>query len=112
MISSTTELKPNDVAVILRPTVVDGNWTGSFDVMVSGIGPITIKAIDMDQMVGMGILLASVVPFMEHNPQAAAEIMKYCNDNYSEVGEFTPEEDVLEDVTILTASTRCAGGVQ
>jgi len=112
MIASTTELKPNDVAVILRPTVVDGNWTGSFDVMVSGIGPVSIKDVDMDQMIGMGILLASVVPLMEHDREIACQITEYCNKHYSDIGEFTPEENVVEEVTTLTASTRCAGGVQ
>lgn len=109
---STTELKPNDVAVILRPTIVDGNWAGSFDVMVSGIGPITIKPVDMDQLIGMGVLLASVVPLMEHDKEIACQIIDYCNKNYSDVGEFEAAEEELEVVTALSANTRCIGGLQ
>ena len=37
-----SDLRPNDVAVILRPTFDDGEWSGGFDVLVSGFGPITI----------------------------------------------------------------------
>lgn len=109
---STTELKPNDVAVVLRPTVVDGKWAGSFDVMVSGIGPITLTDVEMDQMIGMGVLLASVVPLMEHDKEIACQIIDYCNKNYSEVGEFEAAEEELEVVTSLAANTRCVGGVQ
>jgi hypothetical protein len=112
MISSTTELKPNDVAVILRPNVVDGVWSGSFDVMVSGIGPVTIKDIDMDQMIGMGVMLASVVPLMEHDKEIASQIVEYCNNNYSNIGEFELAEEEVEVVTSLDINTRCVGGVQ
>jgi hypothetical protein len=110
--NSTTELKPNDVAVILRPNIADGKWTGSFDIMVSGIGPITLTNIEMDQLIGMGVLLVSVVSLMEHDKEIACQIIDYCNKNYSDVGEFETAEEELEVVTSLSVNTRCVGGVQ
>jgi len=100
------------VAVILRPNVADGKWVGSYDVMVSGFGPATLSPLEMDQLIGMGIILASVVPLMEHDKEIACQIIDYCNKNYSDIGEFEPAEEELEVVTSLAANTRCVGGVQ
>jgi hypothetical protein len=102
-------LLPNDVVVILRPSVVDNEWDGSFDVMVSGIGPITIAPKDMDKMVGMGVVLASVVPLLENDRETAQIIINHCNKNFSELGDF--EYDV-PNTGVLNKDTKCTGGLQ
>ena len=111
MIESTTNLKPNDVTVILRPSMDGDVWTGAFDVMVAGIGPVTLQPDEMQKMVGMGVLLASVVPLMETDREVAQTILTHCNEKYSELGEFDLEDEP-DAVTTLTAGTRCAGGMQ
>lgn len=110
MIESTTTLMANDVAVILRPVMLNGKWAGSFDVMVSGIGPITLEIAEMESMVGMGVLLASVVPLLEKDSELADKVMTHCNENYADIGEFSLEDDLGVDE--LTISTRCVGGLQ
>lgn len=106
---SSTSLLPNDVVVILRPTIVDNEWNGSFDVMVSGIGPVTISSDDMDKMVGMGVVLASVVPLLEKDKETAQTILAHCNEHYSELGDFTYDEPFNG---VLNKDTTCTGGVQ
>ncbi len=110
----TNEVKPNDVAVILRPTIEDGQWHGSFEVLVSGFGPITLSKEQMDDMIGMGVLLASVVPFMEKHEDVAEQIMEHCNECYSEFGEisYDPNHNSFGDSFVLTEETITQGGKQ
>ena len=107
---SENVLEPNDVAVVLRPFIVDGVWTGGFSVMVSGIGPVTMNTDDMSNMIGMGVLLASVVPLLEKDKDVAEKIMTHCNNEYSDVGVF--EYDSSEVPDSISVNTRCVGGMQ
>jgi hypothetical protein len=109
-----TELRPNDVAIILRPTIQDGMWAGDFEVLVSGFGPVTLKKEHMDDMIGMGVLVASVVPFMEEHEDIAKQIMEYCSKYYGDVGEvvYDPNHDSFSDTFVLTADTVTQGGKQ
>ncbi len=62
---SSTSLKPNDIALILRPTIVDGKYTNNFQVLVSGFGPLTISEDDVNNLIGMATILAATVQYME-----------------------------------------------
>jgi hypothetical protein len=109
------ELKPNDVAVILRPTVDDdGKWMGEYEVLVTGFGPVTLTRTEMDDMVGMGVLLASVVPLMAKDEKVAEIIMDHCNDFYGDIGTFSydPDFDSFKDGQALTPDTKVVGGMQ
>jgi len=78
------DLQPNDIAVILRPNLgEDKEWDSTFEVIVSGFGPVSISKEAMDDMIGMAVLLASVVPLMESNEEIAKEIMDHCNKFYA-----------------------------
>ena len=78
------DLQPNDIAVILRPNLgEDKQWDNTFEVIVSGFGPVSISKEAMDDMIGMAVLLASVVPLMESNEEVAKEIMDHCNKFYA-----------------------------
>jgi hypothetical protein len=54
---SSTSLKPNDIALILRPTIVDGVYQKHFQVLVSGFGPLTISEDDVNNLIGMATIL-------------------------------------------------------
>lgn len=107
-----TELKPNDVAIILRPNIQNGKWEGDFEVLVSGFGPITLSKEHMDDMIGMGVLVASVVPFMEEHEHIAKQIMEYCSKYYSHLGElaYDPNHNSFGDAFVLTEDTITHGG--
>ncbi len=107
-----SDLRPNDVAVILRPTFENDEWVGGFEVLVSGFGPITIAKENMDDMIGMGVLLASVIPFMEEHEEIAKQVMEYCSEFYGDVGEFEydPNHDSFGDSLVLTEATKTVGG--
>jgi hypothetical protein len=114
-----TELQPNDVAIILRPKVEADVWTGVYDVMISGFGPITIKPEDMDSMIGVAVLLASVIPLMDEDEDIASIIHTYCSKHYSDmVDEISYDEkhDSFAPVTVgtpgdLSVDTKTHGGV-
>jgi hypothetical protein len=107
-----TSLKPNDVAVILRPSFDDGVWDGGFEVIVSGFGPVTMKREDMDNLIGMAVLLASTVPLMEKDEEFSQKATDHCNEFYSEFGEleYNLDHDSFGDG--LNINTKCAGGTQ
>jgi len=47
-----TQIKPNDIAVILRPNHQSGvEWDGDFEVLVSGFGPVTMSKDDIDKLI-------------------------------------------------------------
>jgi hypothetical protein len=108
------QLKPNDVAVILRPTFENGEWTQEFEVLVTGFGPITMKKEDMDQMIGMGVLLASVIPLMDTDEEFTKMVTDHCHKFYGDLGEFeyNPEHDSFNDKFTLSADTKTHGGIQ
>lgn len=108
------ELIPNDVAVILRPKFEEDNkWHGEFEVLVTGFGPITMEKEQMDDMIGMGVILASVVPLMEKEPELAERIMQFCNDFYGDIDlAYDPKHDSFGNKMTLTADTKTEGGMQ
>jgi len=107
-------LKPNDVAVILRPSFEDGEWTKTFEVLVTGFGPVTMKPDDMDNLIGMGVLLASVVPLMEKDEEFARKAADHCNEFFGEFGEleYNSVPDSIDADMEISIDTKCVGGVQ
>lgn len=111
-----TELKPNDVAVIMRPNITDGNWDGSFEIMVTGFGPITMSKDDMDSMIGVATVLAAVVPFMEQSEENAALLYNFTKEFYGEEVmdfDYNPDYNSFEDddENNFTINTKTVGGM-
>lgn len=110
---SSTNLKPNDIALILRPILVDGKYTNNFQVLVSGFGPLTISEDDVNNLIGMATILASVIPHMEEDEQLAVKIVEYCGKMFSDLGDFNynSNHDSFGEGG-FTIDTKTVGGVQ
>lgn len=112
----TTDLKPNDVCVILRPNIEDGKWTGHFEIMVAGFGPVTIPTDDMDSLLGVATVVASVVPFMEQDVGNATMMLEFAKEYYGEEQDFSydPNHDSFADKDeneVITIHTKTVGGM-
>lgn len=110
---SSTSLKPNDIALILRPIIVDGVYQNNFQVLVSGFGPLTISEDDVNNLIGMATILASVIPHMEEDEKLADKLVEYCGKMFGNLGDFSynPDHDSFGDGS-FTINTKTMGGVQ
>jgi hypothetical protein len=110
---SSTNLKPNDIALILRPIIVDGKYTNTFQVLVSGFGPLTISPDETDNLIGMATILASVIPHMEEDEKLANKLVEYCGKMFGDVGDFfyNADHDSFGDGS-FSINTKTVGGVQ
>ena len=110
---SSTSLKPNDIALILRPLIVDGVYQNNFQVLLSGFGPITISEDSINNLIGMATILASVIPHMEEDEQLANKLVEYCGKMFADVGDFSynSEHDSFSDGS-FTINTKTMGGIQ
>lgn len=110
---SSTSIKPNDIALILRPTIVDGKYTKSFQVLVSGFGPLTISRDDTDNLIGMAMILAATIQHMEEDEKLADKLVAYCGKVFADVGDFAydPDHDSFSDGS-FTVDTKTVGGMQ
>ena len=110
---SSTSLKPNDIALILRPNIVDGVYTNNFQVLVSGFGPLTISEEAVNNLIGMATILASVIPHMEEDEQLANKLVEYCGKMFADIGDFSynAEHDSFGDGS-FTINTKTMGGIQ
>ena len=110
---SSTSLKPNDIALILRPTIENGEYTKSFQVLVSGYGPITISREDVDNLIGMAMILAATVQYMQEDDKLADKLVAYCGKVFADVGDFAynPDHDSFNE-GIFTVDTKTVGGMQ
>jgi len=110
---SSTSLKPNDIALILRPTIVDGIYQNNFQVLVSGFGPITISEDDVNNLIGMATILASVIPHMEEDDKLANKLVEYCGKMFADVGDISYNSDHNSfDDGSFTINTKTIGGIQ
>jgi len=111
--AASTSLKPNDIALILRPTIVDGVYTNNFQVLVSGFGPLTISEEAINNLIGMATILASVIPHMEEDEKLADKLVEYCGKMFGDVGDFfyNADHDSFGDNS-FTIDTKTVGGVQ
>ena len=118
--NSKNDLQPNDVAIILRPHVgKDGEWDNTFEVIISGFGPVSISKEAMDDMIGMAVLLASVVPLMESDEEIAAAITDHCSKFYAHNAidvEYDANHnsfaDLDKDLRSFDINTPTVGGMQ
>lgn len=110
---SSTSLKPNDIALILRPTIVDGVYQNNFQVLVSGFGPLTISEDDVNNLIGMATILASVIPHMEEDEALANKLVEYCGKMFGDVGDilYNADHDSFGDGS-FTINTKTVGGIQ
>ena len=110
---SSTSLKPNDIALILRPTIVDGVYQNNFQVLVSGFGPLTISEDDVNNLIGMATILAATVQYMEEDEQLANKLVEYCGKMFGDVGDFfyNADHDSFGDGN-FTIDTKTIGGIQ
>lgn len=110
---SSTSLKPNDIALILRPTIENGEYTKSFQVLVSGFGPLTISREDADNLIGMAMILAATVQYMQEDDKLADKLVAYCGKVFADVGDFAynPDHDSFNE-GIFTVDTKTVGGMQ
>lgn len=110
---SSTSLKPNDIALILRPTIENGEYTKSFQVLVSGFGPLTISRDDADNLIGMAMILAATVQYMQEDDKLADKLVEYCGKVFADVGDFSynPDHDSFGDGG-FTVDTKTVGGMQ
>jgi len=100
-------LKPNDVAVILRPIIEDGvEWDGAFQMLVSVAGPVTLGEEPMRSLMTVASYLAAAVPLMEES-KAFTELLR-------DRAEQLTGDVVIGDsmAPLLTRNTKCEGGVQ
>jgi hypothetical protein len=110
---SSTSLKPNDIALILRPTLVDGVYQKHFQVLVSGFGPLTISEDDINNLIGMATILAATVQYMEEDEELANKLVEYCGKMFADVGDFfyNADHDSFGEGG-FTINTKTIGGVQ
>lgn len=110
---TSTSLKPNDIALILRPTIVDGKYQNNFQVLVSGFGPLTISEDDVNNLIGMATILASVIPHMEEDEALANKLVEYCGKMFGDIGDisYNANHDSFGDGS-FTINTKTIGGIQ
>ena len=107
-------LKPNDVAMILRPIIVeDETWDGSFEILITGVGPATLAEENIRELVNMAMLVATTIPMMEADEGLTDRIMTECTKLYGDpdnvyIGDMTKEDDG----SVLTSTSKTIGGVQ
>jgi hypothetical protein len=100
-------LKPNDVAVVLRPIIEDGvEWDGAFQMLVSVAGPVTLGEEPMRSLMTVASYLAAAVPLMEES-KAFTELLR------DRAEQLTGDVLIGDGGTaLLTKDTKCEGGVQ
>jgi hypothetical protein len=110
---SSTSLKPNDIALILRPTIVDGKYQNNFQVLVSGFGPLTISEDDINNLIGMATILAATIQHMEEDEELANKLVEYCGKMFGDIGDisYNANHDSFGDGS-FTINTKTVGGVQ
>ena len=109
------ELKPNDVIIILRPTLKnDNDWAGEYTLMLTAIGPLTISVEDAQKLLAAALMIASTASLMEIDSDVAEKVRAHC-----ELTLGVPEDETLipsqinfEPTYILTEDTPTTGGLQ
>tara|TARA_R110000803_G_scaffold32874_5_gene72180 strand:- start:840 stop:1184 length:345 start_codon:yes stop_codon:yes gene_type:complete len=76
-------IQPNDVVMVLRPYIdEEGDWDGSFHILNSIHGPVTMDKSDVESLMGLCVLTSSVIQFMDDDPTIAEAIMNNFSENY------------------------------
>lgn len=110
--TSANKLKPNDVAVVLRPHYKDGeDWDGTFRVLISGVGPVTMSEVDFASLVHIGMIIAASVPLIDEDPALADRFLEKVKAVYNQSA-LDELEDVKDAEFVLSKYTKTIGGVQ
>lgn len=108
---SSTEIKANDVVIILRPTITDKGWDGDYQIMIGGFGPFTLSQDEVRSLTSMAMIIAAVVPAMEKDEKLTEQLMLECADYYCEQDSDVLTE-MMVDEFVLNANTKTYGGMQ
>lgn len=106
--------QPNDIAIIFRPSLVDNEeWDGEYQVLISVVGPVTMKQEDFDKMMSVASVVSSTVHLMETDEEMCEAILenyrKFFEEGDNEM--LSTSEDYKEDF-ILKEDTETYGGKQ
>jgi hypothetical protein len=110
--TNRNKLKPNDVALVLRPHYKEGEaWDGNFQVMISGVGPITMSEEDFASLVHIGMVIATSVQLIDEDPALADRFIERVKANYNQSA-IDELDDVKDAEFVLSKYTKTIGGVQ
>jgi hypothetical protein len=106
-------LKPNDVALVLRPIVTDDNeWDGNFEVFITGAGPVTITEENTRDLISMAMLVATTISMMEEDVDLTEKIMTECTKLYGDADDVDIQNMIAtEEGLSLTVNSKTVGGV-
>lgn len=113
MDSTEYPLKPNDVALVLRPIVTEDNeWDGNFEVFITGAGPVTISEENTRDLISMAMLVATTISMMEEDVDLTEKIMTECTKLYGDADDVDIQSMTsAEDGLSLTINSKTVGGV-
>ena len=106
------KLKPNDVALVLRPHCKDGEaWDGNFQVMISGVGPVTMNEEDFGSLIHIAMVIATSVQLIDEDPALADRFLDKVKERYNQSA-IEELDDVKDAEFVLSKYTKTIGGVQ
>jgi len=110
--TNANKLKPNDVAIVLRPHHKAGEkWEGNFQVMISGVGPVSMDEEDFASLVHIGMIIATTVQLIDEDPVLADRFLEKVKANYNQSA-LDELDDVKDAEFVLSKYTKTIGGVQ
>jgi len=110
--TNRNKLKPNDVALVLRHYYKECEaWDGNFQVMISGVGPVTMSEEDFASLVHIGMVIATSVQLIDEDPALADRFIQRVKANYNQSA-IEELEDVKDAEFVLSKYTKTIGGVQ
>ena len=113
MDSTEYPIKPNDVALVLRPIVTEDNeWDGNFEVFITGAGPVTITEENTRDLISMAMLVATTISMMEEDVDLTEKIMTECAKLYGDADDVDIQNMIAtEEGLSLTVNSKTIGGV-
>ena len=106
------KLKPNDVALVLRPHYKAGEkWNGDFQVMISGVGPVTMSEEDFSSLIRIAMIIATSVQLIDEDPTLADRFLEKVKERYNQSA-LEELDDVKDAEFVLSKYTKTIGGVQ
>jgi predicted DNA-binding helix-hairpin-helix protein len=106
------KLKPNDVALVIRPHLKAGEaWDGNFQVLISGVGPITMSEEDFSSLIHIAMVIATSVQLIDEDPALADRFLAKVKERYNQSA-LDELEDVKDAEFVLSKYTKTIGGVQ
>jgi hypothetical protein len=115
MDSTEYPLKPNDVALVLRPIVTEDNeWDGNFEVFITGAGPVTITEDNIRDLISTAMLVATTISMMEKDIDLTEKIMIECAKLYGDADDVDIQNmiDGTENSSSFTINSKTVGGMQ